>query len=101
MTALTKSGNSEISLVNNQSNATLLPPSSNQSNASLPLVTNSSFDSTESNGSISPPLNTSSAQATENISTAIRTNDKELSANTSSAQASRKYSNGTFCQGNE
>lgn len=64
----------------NQSNTTkdLLP--TNQSNASVQIVTNSSFDSTTSNGSVSPPLNTSSAQATENISMAIRSEDKESSA---------------------
>ena len=46
-----------------------------------------SFDNTKSNASIAPPLNTSSAQPTENISTSVRSDDKKLSANTSSAQA--------------
>ena len=74
-------------------------PSSNQSNASVPILTNSSFDSTKSNGSIAPPLNTSSAQPTENISTAVRADDKELSANTSSAQATENILTASTVQG--
>ena len=87
MTLVCATSRSSLGLPSNQSNATLGLPPTNQSNASVPIVTNSSFDSTKSNGSIAPPLNTSSAQATENISTAIRTNDKEPSANASSNQA--------------
>ena len=55
---------------NIESNATVEYLFSNPSNAPVPIVTNSSFDNTESNGSIAPPVNTSSAQATENILTA-------------------------------
>jgi len=76
-----------IETLNNQSNATLVPSPSNQSNASVPEVTNNTFDAAGSNSTVSPPLNTSSAQTTENISTTIRSDDKELSANTSSAKA--------------
>ena len=75
-----------IESIGHQSNATLGLPPANQSNASVPIVTNSSFVNTKSNGSIAPPLNTSFAQPTENISTAIRTDDKELPTNTTSAQ---------------
>ena len=54
----------------NQSNATSTASPNNQSIASVPIVTNRSFGNTKSNGSIAPPLNTSSAQPTGNTLTA-------------------------------
>ena len=83
---LAATSRSSLGLPSNQSNATLSLLPTNQSITSGLILGNSSIDSTKSNGSIATPLNTSSAQPTEDISTAVRADDKELSANTSSAQ---------------
>lgn len=74
----------------NLSNASSIEPPSNQTNATVPVVTNSSFDTTESNGTVilqnnTPSLNASSTQATENTSTAPtakRINNTSLIAST-------------------
>ena len=75
LSAKSQSNVSPFGAPTNQSNATLVPPSSNQSNASVPIGTNSSFDTAESNGNIplennTPSLNASSTLGTENTSTA-------------------------------
>jgi hypothetical protein len=54
----------------NHSNATLVPPPSNQSTTSLPLVTNNSIDTSALFENNTPSLNASANQATENSSTA-------------------------------
>ena len=91
-TSLAATSRSSLGLPGNQSNATLGLLPTNQSNTPVLILSNGSIDNTESNGSIASPLNTSSAQARENISTAIRADDKELSANASSAQARENIS---------
>jgi hypothetical protein len=57
------------------SNATLVQPPSSPPNATIPVITNSSFDTSKSDGTIplennAPSLNASSTQGTENTSTA-------------------------------
>ena len=73
--ATSRSNVSSFGAPANQSNVTFVPTPSNQSNASVPAVTNSSFDSAESNGTITiqetgPSLNASPTLGTENSSTA-------------------------------
>ena len=79
-----------IEAPNNQSTETLVLPFNNKSNASAPVIANSTFNTAGSNVTISlhnkaPPANTSSSQVTENASlspTAKELNNTSLISST-------------------
>jgi hypothetical protein len=91
-----KLSNNSIAPGTNQSNATLVLPLNNKSNASAPVVANSTFNTAGSNGTISlhsnaPPVNTSSSQAIEN--TSISPTAKELNNTSLIASTDNKINN--------